>query len=45
MKTLMAHREEYVASLKQSLTELEPLAHEDAKLLLELLESDKKCRT
>jgi polysaccharide pyruvyl transferase CsaB len=45
VKELMAHRDAYVASLKRSLTELESLAHEDAKLLLELLESDKKRRT
>jgi len=45
VKELMAHRDEYAASLKRSLTELEALAHEDAKLLLELLESDKKRRT
>ena len=45
VKELMAHRDEYAASLKRSLIKLETLAHEDAKLLLELLESDKKCRT
>ena len=45
VKNLMENREKYVNSLKRSLLELESLAHQDAQLLLELLESDKKSRT
>ncbi len=45
VKDLMENREKYADALKHSVTELESFAREDARLLLELLESDKKSRT
>ncbi|NLA87552.1 MAG: hypothetical protein GX847_09815, partial [Clostridiales bacterium] len=45
VKDLMENRDKYADALKRSVTELESLARDDARLLLELLESDKKSRT